>query len=371
MKKGLLYAGTDAGVYVSFDDGDAWQPLQRNLPVAWVRDLLVHGNDLIAATQGRAIWVLDDVTPLRQIDASIAHADAHLYAPAPAIRVRGSQNKDTPPPADTALGTNPPTGAIIDYTLGKSAKQVVIEIREKGAGADGKPRVVRRFASDDKTPPIKAERYFAEAWTKPAAKPSTEPGAHRFVWNLRWPRPKAVEYNYSIAAVWGEDTPLTPEGALALPGDYDVVLIVDGEEQHQTLTVAPDPRIHATRAELEQAFAFYRDVEGELAKAWQTYGEVDAVHEQLEALHKNEAAAKAKGAIEAFEKKLSPFREGKGEAAPNIGTIAEALTSLATDVEGADAAPTDAQQKVFAEYRGRLARANERWSATKQKDLRR
>ena len=186
IRKGLLYAGTDVGVYVSFDDGDAWQPLQRNLPVAWVRDLLVHGNDLIAATQGRAIWVLDDVSPLREINASIAHADAHLFAPAPAIRVRGSQNKDTPPPADTALGTNPPTGAIIDYTLGKSAKRVVIEIRATGAGADGKPRVVRRFASDDKTPPIKAERYFAEAWTKPVAKPSPEPGAHRFVWNLRW-----------------------------------------------------------------------------------------------------------------------------------------------------------------------------------------
>jgi hypothetical protein len=147
------------------------------------------------------------------------------------------------------------------------------------------------------------------------------------------------------------------------------VLIVDGGEQHQTLAVAPDPRVHATRAELERAFAFYRDVEGELAKAWQTYGEVDAVHEQLEALRKNEAAAKAKGAIEAFEKKLSPFREGKGEEAPNVGTIAEALTSLATDVEGADASPTDAQQRVFAEYRGRLARAREWWSATKRRDL--
>ena len=363
VKKGLLYAGTDIGVYVSFDDGDHWQPLQRNLPVAWVRDLLVHGNDLIAATQGRAIWMLDDVTPLRQFDAGIARADAHLFAPAPAIRVRGSQNKDTPPPADTPLGTNPPTGAIIDYTLGKPAKQVVIEIREKGG------KVVRRFASDDSTPPIKAERYFAEAWTKPAAKPSTEPGAHRFVWNLRWPRPKATEYSYSIAAVWGEDTPLTPEGMLALPGEYDVALIVDGEEQHQTLTVAPDPRVHATRAELEQALAFYRDVEGELAKAWQAYGEIDAVQDQLEALRKDAAAAKAKDAIAAFEKKLAPFRDGSGLDAPNVGAIAGEFASLATDVEGVDAAPTDAQRNVFAEYRGRLARANERWTAMKQADL--
>ncbi len=369
IRKGLLYAGTDVGVYVSFDDGDAWQPLQRNLPVAWVRDLLVHGNDLIAATQGRAIWVLDDVSPLREINASIAHADAHLFAPAPAIRVRGSQNKDTPPPADTALGTNPPTGAIIDYTLGKSAKRVVIEIRATGAGADGKPRVVRRFASDDKTPPIKAERYFAEAWTKPVAKPSPEPGAHRFVWNLRWPRPKAVEYNYSIAAVWGEDTPLTPEGALALPGDYDVALIVDGRESHQTLTVAPHPRAHATRAELEQAFAFYRDVEGELAKAWQTYAEIDAVHEQLATAKKNPNAARAKSALDAFEKKIAPFREGQAAAAPNVGGIAETLASLATDIEAVDAAPTDAQAKVFADARERLTHAAELWMRTRENDL--
>ena len=115
---------------------------------------------------------------------------------------------------------------------------------------------------------------------------------------------------------------------------------------HQTLTVKPDPRIHATRAELEQAFAFYRDVEGELATAWQSYGEVDAVHEQLEALNKNGAAAKAiEGSIEAFEKKLSPFREGKGEGAPNHGAIARHSTSLATDVEGADAVPTDSQRE--------------------------
>ena len=265
VRKGLLYAGTDAGAYVSFDDGDHWQALQRNLPVAWVRDLLVHDNDLIVATQGRAIWVLDDVTPLRQLASESTTADARLFAPAPAYRLRGSQNKDTPPPADTALGTNPPTGAIIDYTLAKPVKQVVIEIREKGADADGKPRVVQRFASDDKTPPIKAERYFDEAWTKPSAKPSIEPGAHRFVWNLRYPRPKAIQFNYSIAAVWGEDTPLAPEGALVLPGDYDVVLTVDGHEFRQALTVKPDPRIHAARTELEQALAFYWKVESELA----------------------------------------------------------------------------------------------------------
>ena len=365
VKAGLLYAGTDAGVFVSFDDGGRWQALQRNLPVAWVRDLLVHDNDLIAATQGRAIWVLDDLSPLRQLD-DVAKADAHLFAPAPAIRVRRDQNKDTPPPADTALGTNPPTGAIIDYALAKPASKVAIEIRD----SDG--HVVRRFASDDNTPAPRAERYFAEAWTKPAAKPATDAGAHRFVWNLRYPRPKAVQYNYSIAAVWGQDTPLTPEGALVVPGDYQIVLTVDGREFRQPLVVKMDPRVNVARAELEQALAFHQQVESELARGWQAYGEVDAVHTQLEALKKKGgAAAQAplKDAIAGLEKKLEPLREGKGEAAPNLGAVDDALASLATDVEGADRAPTDPQQHVLADYRERLARALDLWKTIRDDEL--
>jgi photosystem II stability/assembly factor-like uncharacterized protein len=369
VKKGLLYAGTDSGAYVSFDDGDDWQPLQRNLPVAWVNDLLIHGDDLIAATQGRAIWVLDDVTPLRQIDARVASADAHLFAPATAIHLRGSQNKDTPPPADTPLGQNPPTGAIIDYALGKRAKQVVIEIREKPLGADGKPQVVRRFASDEKPEDLHAERYFADAWSKPAAPPSTDAGAHRFVWNLRWPRPKAIEYSYSIAAVWGRDTPLAPEGMLALPGEYDVALIVDGVEQKQLLTIAPDPRVHATREDYEAAASFYRDVEAASAIAWQTYAEIDAVHEQVEAVRKQGGSGDTKSALDRFEKVIDPLRSARAFDALNVGTIAGDFSSLATDVEGADAKPTEPQRQSFADARERMTRANERWQAIRVSEL--
>src|SRR5262249_54413037 len=128
VKSGLLYAGTDLGVYVSFDDGDHWQPLQGNLPPAWVRGLPGHGDDLIPATQGRAMWILDNVTPLRQHDK--AGSGTVLFEPAVAVRVRGSQNRDTPPPADTALGQNPPTGAMIDYQLAHAAKKVALEFRD-------------------------------------------------------------------------------------------------------------------------------------------------------------------------------------------------------------------------------------------------
>jgi photosystem II stability/assembly factor-like uncharacterized protein len=366
LRRGLLYAGTDAGVYVSFDDGADWQPLQRNLPVAWVRDLLVHGNDLIAATQGRAIWVLDDVTPLRQLDAKTARASAYLFAPAPAFRLRNDQNRDTPPPADTPLGTNPPQGAVIDYTLAHAAQHVVLDIR------DATGHSVRRFDSATAPAAPGAERYFAEVWTRPAAKLSAEAGAHRFVWNLRTPRPKAVQYGYSIAAVLGEDTPILPRGGLVLPGEYQLVLTVDGHELRQPLQVEPDPRVKVARADLEQAARLTQSIELELARAWQGWGEVDAVYRQLDARSKQPGAAAQpplKDALAAFAKQLEPLRGGKGEAAPNLGAIDEALASLASDIEGADRAPTASQEQMLADYRGRLDRALAQWQALREQDI--
>src|SRR4029453_7381041 len=119
VRKGLLYAGTIGGVFVSFDDGDRWQPLQLNLPTAWVGDLQVRGADLVAATNGRAIWVLDNVTPLRQVSAAVAAEPAHLFPPPVAVRVGRNENRDTPLPPETPMGANPPPGAVIDYILAR------------------------------------------------------------------------------------------------------------------------------------------------------------------------------------------------------------------------------------------------------------
>ena len=135
-----LYAGTETGVYVSFDDGDHWQSLQLNLPVASVRDLAVHGRDLIAATHGRSFWVLDDLAPLRQLGDSALRAPVHLFAPAPAMRLRRSVSNDTPLPAEEPHGTNPPAGAVIDYLLrAPPAGLVTLEVRD----ARGAPQIGR------------------------------------------------------------------------------------------------------------------------------------------------------------------------------------------------------------------------------------
>ena len=366
LRRGLLYAGTDNGVFVSFDDGGHWQSLQRNLPVAWVRDLLVHDNDLIAATQGRAIWVLDDLSPLRQLDAANPLRSARLYKPAPAYRLRPDQNKDTPPPAETALGTNPPIGAIIDYVLPAAAQRVRIEIR----AADGS--VLREFASDEAPSAIGAKPYFADIWLRPNRRPGVEAGAHRFVWDLHLARPKAIKYDYSIAALLGQSTPLVPQGPLAVPGDYEVALLVDGVESTQPLTIKADPRVSASPADLAATLAFSQAIAAELERDWQAHGEVEAVQGQLDAHAKDLAhppTAKLKSAADAFGKQLESLRVDHGHEAPSLATIGDQLATLATDVEGADRLPTEAQKALLAECLSRLDRSIERWSALRGQEL--
>lgn len=358
VRRGLLYAGTDNGVFVSFDDGEHWQTLQRNLPVAWVRDLLVHDNDLIAATQGRAIWVLDDVSPLRQLDAAGATIATRLFAPAPAWRLRRDQNRDTPPPAETALGTNPPNGAVIDYVLAANARQVGIEIR------DASGQLLRRFASNDAPPKALARPYFADAWLKPADLPGTRKGGHRFVWDLRLERPRAVKYGYSIAAVLGQSTPLVPQGALVVPGDYKVVLDVDGKTYTQPLPVRLDPRVQASTADLEAARDFSRAIEHELERSWLAHGQLEAVGSALAKRLADKAhppAGELKAAIDEYRKRLEPLRGDHGHAAPSLATINDVLATLATDVDGADRLPTQAQEHLLADYRAALDRSLVQW----------
>jgi photosystem II stability/assembly factor-like uncharacterized protein len=369
VRAGLLYAGTDQGVFVSFDDGGHWQSLQRNLPTAWVRDLLVHGNDLIVATQGRAIWVLDDVTPLRQVSAAIADAPAHLYTPATAVRVRANENKDTPLPPETPLGKNPPAGAVIDYRLAHAAKgPVTLEIR------DSSGQLVRRFSSDDQPAELDAERYFAKGWLRPGAPLSASAGAHRFVWDLRYARPQAIQYGYSISTSWDSDTPVTPEGPLALPGAYRLVLHVDGKSYQAPLKVVMDPRETAvTQAELVAGLAFSQDIGKQLLQVWQNYGQVQAVRKQLTALDGKLAGdavhATQRASVDALLKRTAPLVGGRGEDSMNLRAINDGLTDIATDVDGADRAPTDGQRQVVAASATRCDKARALWQQVRDGDL--
>src|SRR5262249_45685804 len=247
-RKGLLFAGTENSVYVSFNDGDHWQLLQLNLPHTSMRDLNVHGDDLIVGTHGRSFGILDDITPLRQLSPEVARANAHLYRPQLAYRVRWNRNTDTPLPPEVPAGKNPPEGAILSYYLRTAASgPVTLEI------LDARGKLVRRFSSTDQPQPIDKDLIVPTYWVRPTQILSTEPGMHRFAWDLRYPDPDSIEHRYPISAIL-RDTPRSPRGPIAVPGQYTVKLHVANNTFSQPLTVRMDPRVKTPAAGLAKQF---------------------------------------------------------------------------------------------------------------------
>jgi photosystem II stability/assembly factor-like uncharacterized protein len=253
VRRGLLFAGTERTVYVSFDDGDHWQSLRQNLPPSSMRDLQVHENDLVVGTHGRSIWILDGITPLRQLAAAARATTAHLFRPAPAYRVRWNLNTDTPLPPDEPAGENPPDGAILDYYLpAAAAGPVTLEV------LDARGRLVRRFSSAD-TAAKDSGLNIPDYWIRPRQELSTEAGMHRFVWDLHYPPPAATTHSYPISAVY-QNTWREPRGPWVLPGAYTVRLRAGGRSLTQPLPIRMDPRVRVLPAALAQQLALARRV---------------------------------------------------------------------------------------------------------------
>jgi photosystem II stability/assembly factor-like uncharacterized protein len=302
QRRDLLYAGTERQVWVSFDGGDRWQPLRLNMPATSVRDLVVKGDDLVAGTHGRGFWILDDVTPLRQLSADVLLEDAWLFAPAKAVRYRWNKNTDTPLPPDEPAAPNPPDGAAIAYRLRAEAKHVALEI------LDAEGRLVRRTASDDAAEPPVEGRNIPDYWIRPPQRLSAEAGLHRFVWDLRHETPPASSFGYPIAAIRG-DTPREPRGPWVVPGTYTVRLTADGRVRAQPITVVMDPRVKASASEIEAQHAISMRLSSAMARA-------------AEALR-------------------SPARPGR-EAPAGVRRLHAQLTQLLDTVEDVDALPTPA-----------------------------
>jgi photosystem II stability/assembly factor-like uncharacterized protein len=254
VRRGLLYAGTEQAVYVSFDDGEHWQPLRLNMPATSIRDLVVKDDDLVVGTHGRGFWILDDLTPLRQISAATVNAPAVLFQPQVATRVRWNLNTDTPLPPDEPVGENPPDGAIINYWLGSSpGGTVMLEI------LDSTGALVRAYSSGD-TPEAPLEgRNIPDYWLRPPQAVSSAPGMHRLTWDLRYPVPPGLRRGYPIAAIH-RNTALEPGGPAVLPGRYTVRLTVGGRSHQQPLMVRMDPRVKARAADLQEKHATERQL---------------------------------------------------------------------------------------------------------------
>jgi photosystem II stability/assembly factor-like uncharacterized protein len=395
-RKGLLFAGTERAVYVSFDDGANWQSLRQNMAVTSVRDIIVKDDDLLAATHGRGFWILDDITPLRQIDQTTSDQDAVLFKPTDAWRVRWNMSVDMPWPKEEPTAPNPPEGAIVNYYLKSAASgPVMLEILQP----DG--RLVRRYSSSDPVTPI-PEPAAAPAptyWYRPPQTLSTAAGMHRFLWDVHYQpltglTPEggglgAVPTQLPIQAIPNNTVP-APTTPWVNPATYTVKLTVNGKSYSQPIVVKQDPRVKTPALAMQQVYTLTKSM---------YYGAVDArlAATALGALRQQVAAQQSQAhdavadALAAFDKKAAALEGtpppagggrgrgagpggGRGGAAPSsapdtLWGVSNALSALMNSMQAADVAPTGNTLTAVTAAQQNAAAVMARWMALKNSDL--
>jgi len=378
IREGLLFAGTDKAIYVSFDDGDHWQSLQLNLLATPVSDLDVHGDDLVASTFGRSLWILDDITPLRQFDAKLLQADVTLLRPETTVRTRWDIYQDTPLPSETPAGKNPPDGAIIDYFLKSgSVRGIKLSIY------DSQNNLVREFST---TPPSfdTAPANVPSYWFAPPTVLSTNAGLNRFVWDLRFPSPKTLRYGYfnekldyieyTLAdhAIPGEFPHEQPEGPYVVPGEYSLVLTVNGQAYRQPLTVTLDPRVHASQADLVQQLQTEESISVQMAASYDSDGQVDALLTAIDDRKKKVGSDPAKkdvaDALKALNEQVTDIESGKPTDF-GVGPLNRELARLATMVESSDARPATPLQEGVEMACQNLGKRLAQWREANEKSI--
>ena len=362
-RKGLLFAGTETSVYFSMDDGGHWQPLKLNLPTVPIHDLEIHGDDLVVATHGRSFWVLDDITPLRQVEAVNTNTEMYLYKPQTALRLHLPTDIDRRGP----VGDNPPPGAIFDYYFKTAPKdEVKLEI------IDGSGKVVRALSSKEK----KGEEQPPE-WPDQVREVTTIPasaGMNRYAWNLRWEPPVKIPGAFYSG--------IGPQGPLAQPGRYTVKLTVGAQSQSQPLEIVLDPRaknvkpddlqkqfelavqVNDANNDLHRAVNQVRTMRGELKSLQQRFGDDPRMKPLLER-------------ADALDKKMAPVEEKliqvnmKGSEAnlafPNM--LNEQFDSFSSIVQAGDGAPTQQQYTAFKSLRGQLDQQLAAWKQIMSSDV--
>jgi photosystem II stability/assembly factor-like uncharacterized protein len=334
--RGLLFAGTELGVYVSFDDGDHWQSLQANLPTAAIHDLIIHGDDLVIATHGRSFWILDDIAPLRQVRDAMKAGGAWLYRPAAAFRIDSDRFLATPLPPEEPTAKNPPNGAIIDYHLNGAASHIKLDI------LDEKQNLVRSFSSEDAKEQKRQARPIADRWFAKPESLETTSGMHRFVWNL------ASGFDGKSGAESGEDEFGSISGPRVIPGTYQARLTVDGKTSAQSLTVVMDPRSPATPHDLKEQFQLAQQIFKEATASRQALAEIKSVQKQLSDLEPKISAdhSDIKSAVSQLQAEISKIVTGAENSASSSIGLESASTGLAAAlgvVENGDrAAPSQA-----------------------------
>lgn len=359
VRKGLLFAGTELGVFFSLNDGDSWQPLQLNLPVSPVHDLVIKKNDLVIATHGRSFWVLDDISPLRQITADITAQATALFKPADAIRMRANTNHDTPLSPEVPVGENPPTGGVFYYSLKTPAQgEVKLEV------LDSVGHVIRTYSSDDKPWSPPGPPAFPSYWFRPTDSVSTQPGLHRLVWDMHYDAPRlgtmGNNVEYSMSTAYGQNVGHEPEGAQALPGSYQVRLSADGHTYTQTFKLTMDPRVKIAALDLQKQFALETKLLAALQRGDQALAEIQGLRADKQSVTP---------ALESALAEIEPAGPGtrRGRSKTSLSGVNGALLQIAVGIGGADAAPTSQQVAAAEKAFTQLDAFLKQWDAIKAK----
>ena len=376
-RAGLLFAGTESGMYVSFDDGDHWRSMQGNLPNTSYRDAVIKGNDLIVGTYGRGLYILDDISALRQMTLATETATVHLYAPGDATRLRRNVGQDTPYPPEVTHAENAPDGALIYYALASDASsEVTLDVLD-AAGA-----VVRRLSSI-------AEKPVAEAaqppnpnfWLAPSRPLPTTAGLHRVNWDLRHDAPWSFRHSYEINANPG-NTPPSPEGPLVAPGRYTLKLTVNGTSYTQPVVVKNDPRSPATALAVTGQHALQMKIYGGLGESWQGYQQVAALRTALAPLMAAGAPTEVATAASALDARLDTLGGNPNPAGRRGGAPGGARTPppAFVDVNGVlgrqlnaldlgDMAPNAAMSNAYNAACGDLKAVVATWRTVNDRDV--
>jgi photosystem II stability/assembly factor-like uncharacterized protein len=372
QRAGLLVAGTESGMYISFNDGDDWQSLQLNLPNTSYRDIAFAGNDLVVGTYGRGIFILDDYAVLRQLTPATAAEPVHLFKPDATVRTRRNTNFDTPFPPEVPHALNPPDGVIIFYSLdSKPPGAITIDVIDSGG------TTVRHMSSVPGEPVKEAARPpHPNFWVAPPQSLPAAVGLNRANWDFRFDAPPAFTHSFEINANPGL-TPATPEGILAPPGTYTIKLTVSGRSFTQPVTLTNDPRSPATSADIRAQHALLRKINDGVKTAWDGYQQVEAMRAALRARMPSDSTSVAAKAINEFRAKVDTAGGDAGGGGPpggrrpppNFRAMNARLVGQLTAQDNADQAPTEAMLAGYTAACRDLRTAVTTWAAISTKGL--
>lgn len=343
-QKGLLFAGSETAVYVSFDDGEHWQSLRMNMPATSCRDLIIKDDDIVVATHGRGFWIMDAINSLRQI-ALLKNQNTALFKPSTTYRVRWNVNTDTPLPPEEPYGENPPDGAVIDYYLSENVKAVVLEIK------DAKGNLIRKYSSSDtlyKIPEVDIPLY----WIRPQQIVSSKKGAHRFIWDLHY-QPLNAPASYPMSAIF-ENTAPAYTSPWVMPGNYTLKLTVDGKVFSQQLTVKMDPRVKTSLKDLQLQHDLSLEAYNNRKKISEIANEINVLKGKI----------KDPSEIDSLDKFVSGT---KGSTETNLNQMAGAFYSLHNLLQESDMSPTIQMIISMKEAQSNFQKLLLKWNDMKKK----